>query len=129
MMRVAVSSKCFVIFFFFLMIRRPPRSTLFPYTTLFRFVPLLSASCPPAAPRRPLAATLLPAGRPRHACGMRRAALLLLAWSMPGVLSAVQVWLPSYDRPDPPAAYLAQIPPWWLWAAATPLLGRLADRR
>src|SRR6476659_10348656 len=23
--------------FFFLMIRRPPRSTLFPYTTLFRF--------------------------------------------------------------------------------------------
>src|SRR5476649_696871 len=26
----------FVIYFFFLMIRRPPRSTLFPYTTLFR---------------------------------------------------------------------------------------------
>src|SRR2546426_5850317 len=26
---------CFVVFFF-LMIRRPPRSTLFPYTTLFR---------------------------------------------------------------------------------------------
>src|SRR5690348_18509969 len=26
----------FVCFFFFLMIRRPPRSTLFPYTTLFR---------------------------------------------------------------------------------------------
>src|SRR2546429_5383978 len=26
--------RCF--FFFFLMIRRPPRSTLFPYTTLFR---------------------------------------------------------------------------------------------
>src|SRR2546427_6914415 len=28
------SYSCF--FFFFLMIRRPPRSTLFPYTTLFR---------------------------------------------------------------------------------------------
>src|SRR6266542_6662139 len=27
---------CRVFFFFFLMIRRPPRSTLFPYTTLFR---------------------------------------------------------------------------------------------
>src|SRR3712207_7553695 len=27
------------IFFFFLMIRRPPRSTLFPYTTLFRSSP------------------------------------------------------------------------------------------
>src|SRR2546430_10076053 len=26
----------FSVFFFFLMIRRPPRSTLFPYTTLFR---------------------------------------------------------------------------------------------
>src|SRR2546421_5747540 len=30
-----VASICFL-FFFFLMIRRPPRSTLFPYTTLFR---------------------------------------------------------------------------------------------
>src|ERR1022692_5195020 len=28
--------RCFPCFFFFLMIRRPPRSTLFPYTTLFR---------------------------------------------------------------------------------------------
>src|SRR5258707_3488293 len=31
-MRVELRS----LFFFFLMIRRPPRSTLFPYTTLFR---------------------------------------------------------------------------------------------
>src|SRR3712207_9308773 len=29
-----------VYFFFFLMIRRPPRSTLFPYTTLFRSLAL-----------------------------------------------------------------------------------------
>src|SRR5574340_1575126 len=29
-------SVLFCLFFFFLMIRRPPRSTLFPYTTLFR---------------------------------------------------------------------------------------------
>src|SRR5437899_10413116 len=27
---------CLLVHFFFLMIRRPPRSTLFPYTTLFR---------------------------------------------------------------------------------------------
>src|SRR2546427_5831600 len=35
-----------MLFFFFLMIRRPPRSTLFPYTTLFRspMYPLLSAT-------------------------------------------------------------------------------------
>src|SRR3989337_4116555 len=30
---------CVCVFFFFLMIRRPPRSTLFPYTTLFRSPP------------------------------------------------------------------------------------------
>ena len=29
-------SLCISLMFFFLMIRRPPRSTLFPYTTLFR---------------------------------------------------------------------------------------------
>src|SRR5688572_31880340 len=34
-------------FFFFLMIRRPPRSTLFPYTTLFRS---FRAPHPPSAP-------------------------------------------------------------------------------
>src|SRR3712207_9523146 len=30
------STVCMCFIFFFLMIRRPPRSTLFPYTTLFR---------------------------------------------------------------------------------------------
>src|SRR2546427_6415474 len=34
------------LFFFFLMIRRPPRSTLFPYTTLFR-----SSTLPRSTPR------------------------------------------------------------------------------
>src|SRR2546430_10091439 len=34
-------------FFFFLMIRRPPRSTLFPYTTLFRSIPTSSAAISP----------------------------------------------------------------------------------
>src|SRR5258707_4565547 len=33
---MSVSSGIDSVFFFFLMIRRPPRSTLFPYTTLFR---------------------------------------------------------------------------------------------
>src|SRR2546429_5737547 len=37
------------LFFFFLMIRRPPRSTLFPYTTLFRSVPLHLAGALPDA--------------------------------------------------------------------------------
>src|SRR2546422_3942488 len=44
--------------FFFLMIRRPPRSTLFPYTTLFRSARNRAASrvAPDAAGREPLAA-------------------------------------------------------------------------
>src|SRR2546422_8231848 len=42
-------------FFFFLMIRRPPRSTLFPYTTLFR------SRDRGAQPRRP-ACQLVPGG-------------------------------------------------------------------
>src|SRR3972149_6250044 len=33
---VSFAYSFFSFFFFFLMIRRPPRSTLFPYTTLFR---------------------------------------------------------------------------------------------
>src|SRR6266446_7750639 len=41
-----------VLFVFFLMIRRPPRSTLFPYTTLFRSVwPVFRIAgweCPPS---------------------------------------------------------------------------------
>src|SRR2546430_9856023 len=35
-MFTALKVECRVPLFFFLMIRRPPRSTLFPYTTLFR---------------------------------------------------------------------------------------------
>src|SRR3712207_9101264 len=38
-------------FFFFLMIRRPPRSTLFPYTTLFRSKPVGVFETHPDAPR------------------------------------------------------------------------------
>src|SRR5437016_12981308 len=34
--RLTASSLLSIVSFFFLMIRRPPRSTLFPYTTLFR---------------------------------------------------------------------------------------------
>src|SRR5258707_3248867 len=37
-------------FFFFLMIRRPPRSTLFPYTTLFRSGSLLLLRTPTDEP-------------------------------------------------------------------------------
>src|SRR2546430_13652152 len=48
--RTLCSASCFI-FFFFLMIRRPPRSTLFPYTTLFRS-PWTGASRPGTGRRR-----------------------------------------------------------------------------
>src|SRR2546422_7429081 len=38
-----------LLLFFFLMIRRPPRSTLFPYTTLFRSVSVRGVGAPQAA--------------------------------------------------------------------------------
>src|SRR5215217_6119559 len=38
---------CHFLFFFFVMIRRPPRSTLFPYTTLFRSPPDHAHAAPP----------------------------------------------------------------------------------
>src|SRR5260221_7218316 len=37
---------CSLFLFFFLMIRRPPRSTLFPYTTLFRSQPWMTQTAP-----------------------------------------------------------------------------------
>src|SRR5258707_12498231 len=45
-------------FFFFLMIRRPPRSTLFPYTTLFRSAIMFWNSYP--SDRTKLLASTLP---------------------------------------------------------------------
>src|SRR5438309_4275100 len=49
-----VSTRLSYVCFFFLMIRRPPRSTLFPYTTLFRSTtPAASPSAPPAWPPGP----------------------------------------------------------------------------
>src|SRR5579884_238376 len=61
-----IAFSCSLLFcatFFFLMIRRPPRSTLFPYTTLFR-----------SPRRRRLRAGGLrrPAGRPRRRGAVRR---------------------------------------------------------
>src|SRR2546430_14518124 len=41
-------------FFFFLMIRRPPRSTLFPYTTLFRSAALVDSAHTAMLPTEPL---------------------------------------------------------------------------
>src|SRR2546425_2725855 len=42
---LSVPVSFFSCFFFFLMIRRPPRSTLFPYTTLFRSDLVVQVAC------------------------------------------------------------------------------------
>src|SRR2546426_9305388 len=57
---------CILPFFFFLMIRRPPRSTLFPYTTLFRSRRAPRPCCPRCrrSPRRARRRTTA-AGTPR----------------------------------------------------------------
>src|SRR2546426_8026332 len=54
------------------MIRRPPRSTLFPYTTLFRSRRRLDAQCDPADGRAVGGAGLFPV--PGHEGAARRAA-------------------------------------------------------
>src|SRR2546421_8683856 len=66
---------CRLFFFFFLMIRQPPTSTLFPYTTLFR-------SC------RALAC--------RHSCGGDESAR---ATRLTAVLATTVLWFPSLLEP------------------------------
>src|SRR5256886_10505806 len=57
---------CCHLSFFFLMIRRPPRSTLFPYTTLFRSLRLNIGSPNAAGNLTFLDAPVLPGGGPDY---------------------------------------------------------------
>src|SRR6266700_3686600 len=59
-----------ILFFFFLMIRRPPRSTLFPYTTLFRSLVRTMARGPWLSRRSAASSIALP----RHVYQLVRAA-------------------------------------------------------
>src|SRR5207248_10599125 len=65
---VTIYSSLLFSFFFFLMLRRPPRSTLFPYTTLFRSPPRRAWSRSPFSGWR---VVLLPTRRP-HRLASRR---------------------------------------------------------
>src|SRR3990172_11000649 len=55
-----------ILWFFFLMIRRPPRSTLFPYTTLFRSGSSASAPGSGTAPRATCTTWLIPIRSEEH---------------------------------------------------------------
>src|SRR5437763_17052926 len=56
----------FPFLFFFLMIPRPPRSTLFPYTTLFRSPEIPRPSVAHLPPRSPLLAAAIPLHQSRR---------------------------------------------------------------
>src|SRR5438552_11913963 len=63
MLRIVLPCAVYLCFFcFFLMIRRPPRSTLFPYTTLFRSV--AGSRMAPAASAAPAPSSA--SGQPAH---------------------------------------------------------------
>src|SRR5580692_2272080 len=82
--------------FFFLMIRRPPRSTLFPYTTLFRSVPQDRARAPaPPARVRP--------GR------LRRASATASGWRVPVTAPDQAAAPPGEPAADGWAAEVAEI--------------------
>src|SRR2546425_5311836 len=69
----------YTFFFFFLMIRRPPRSTLFPYTTLFRSRATGHCGWPDVAPARGWKPTALQPGRPK-ACSAAPAPCAPARW-------------------------------------------------
>src|SRR2546429_5302383 len=64
----------FAFLFFFLMIRRPPRSTLFPYTTLFRSFGRAPGSAPAARSKKTCGAS---ARTSPHTLGRTRVLFLL----------------------------------------------------
>src|SRR3712207_7347091 len=64
-----------IVVFFFLMIRRPPRSTLFPYTTLFRS--RRAGADVPGPRRRPQPQLRRAVGRPGHGAHAHRHVHLL----------------------------------------------------
>src|SRR6266481_4832378 len=94
--------------FFVLMIRRPPRSTLFPYTTLFRSSPQPNhAAQPPPDPTSGRAATRTLAWWPRNAANPRsslhrcpRVAVLPLTASAQ-IVKLVRRRPPSRGAPTP----------------------------
>src|SRR2546430_10153208 len=66
-----MSSRCHSTSFFFLMIRRPPRSTLFPYTTLFRSGVRLEAALGDQRREQAIAPDVADVQRLRHGAEVR----------------------------------------------------------
>src|SRR2546425_5305246 len=91
------------------MIRRPPRSTLFPYTTLFRST---------LAPERVLISRVV-VGRPRWAAVVVRAALAPWAAFAPALLAPCALFISRFAFAPPAAlAPRALFAPWAAFAPA-----------
>ena len=54
--------------------------------------------------------------------------LLLLIWSLPGLMHALQGWVFETAAVSPLHIFLFYVPWWWPWIAATPLVLGLAEK-
>src|SRR2546430_10900586 len=84
-------------FFFFLMIRRPPRSTLFPYTTLFRSEPLTAQE----VTRTAVALSALGSARRAEELGLAHERIILSA-KVSGVQDLIAIYRDLAGRCDYP---------------------------
>src|SRR5256884_8062043 len=120
------------IFFFFLMIRRPPRSTLFPYTTLFRSVEEGNLARHIFNLRQVLGDT--PDGRKYIETIPKRGYRFVAAVHEDQEAAAAHPAVPQTSEPAPPAvpAPLVQKRNFWLWPITLSVLaaaGVLVRRR
>src|SRR6185503_19791563 len=88
------------VLFFFLMIRRPPRSTLFPYTTLFRSLAQAGVAHRGGNLRQSAVALGTPAGRREAGRRPRMIHRGLLFWSVAAVATAIGLFGVKYRVQD-----------------------------
>src|SRR5256885_3619708 len=80
------------------MIRRPPRSTLFPYTTLFRSPPATAATCKSASPRPMAPCAALPCRSEEHTSELQSPCNLVCRLLLEKK-NTVRVKVNLYDQP------------------------------
>src|SRR2546422_9565051 len=101
------------LFFFFLMIRRPPRSTLFPYTTLFRSQ---QEPCPRPPPRCPALDPPSLAWATSMVTASRTSLLPWVVVVLPALVSSVCFWVTGTARWDRSCCLARpQMLPQWPW--------------
>src|ERR1041385_9464863 len=94
--------------YFFLMIRRPPRSTLFPYTTLFRS---LSKQCMPTPPGEPEFASSLICRSEEHTSELQSRLHLVCRLLLEKKKTNPNTTTPPLSAQAPPCAPDTHVPP------------------